>query len=324
MASRGWVSQLWLPPLKKSVAVGLRFYLSKQPRTLPPLVESIFLRLGLFPQKLEAFAAVWHFYAKLHENVSHDPRSIFDGPHYLKSHSTSLMDRAFLQALETYAIPKKCIEAALEGARWDVEKRAYSSLSDLLAYAARIWGTKAMMLTAILGQRSPIILARSFELGLAIELTRVVEDFDEDVANGRLYLPLQWLKEEGLNKEEALTCSSHFPPIKAVLERLLNTSDELFSRAKQGLPLLKLLYRPFVFALCSAYQDKIRSLGEKARPSTVRALTFIFLDQLLGKSLSRAQGALFIAQACATLIQKPSPVSDPPLDESLFLLDAFQ
>ena len=114
------------------------------------------------------------------------------------------VDRAFADVVARFAIPEAIPEALIEGLEWDAEGRRYETLSDLYGYCARVAGTVGVMMTLVMGQRSPDIVARACDLGCAMQLTNIARDIGEDARAGRLYLPLSWMREAGLDPDEWL------------------------------------------------------------------------------------------------------------------------
>src|SRR5262249_39014200 len=80
-------------------------------------------------------------------------------------------DRAFADVVVRYAIPRAIPEALLEGFEWDARGRRYETLSELVAYAARVAGTVGAMMTCLMGTRDPYVVARACDLGVAMQLT---------------------------------------------------------------------------------------------------------------------------------------------------------
>jgi phytoene synthase len=101
--------------------------------------------------------------------------------------------------IETYHMPRALPEALLEGLAWDGMERRYASLSDLRAYSARVASAVGAMMCVLMEVRDPHALARACDLGVAMQLTNIARDVGEDARAGRLYLPTDWLEEEGID-----------------------------------------------------------------------------------------------------------------------------
>ena len=91
------------------------------------------------------------------------------------------------------------------------------------------------MMTLVMGGRSSKTVARACELGVAMQLTNIARDVGEDARRGRLYLPLQWLREAGLDPDEFLRHPQHSPALANVVKRLLRAADQLYVRSETGI-----------------------------------------------------------------------------------------
>ncbi len=169
-------------------------------------------------------------------------------------------DRAMADLVRRYAIPRAVPEALLEGLAWDAEGRRYETLDELHDYAARVAGTVGVMMTLMMGVREPQTLARACDLGIAMQLTNIARDVGEDARAGRLYLPLCWLREAGVDPEGFLARPGATPALKSVVRRLLREADALYTRARRGIAQLPLSCRPAILAAAMLYAEIGREL----------------------------------------------------------------
>ena len=142
--------------------------------------------------------------------------------------------------LTRHAIPRLLLDELLEGFAWDAEGRRYDDLPALYAYAAKVAGTVGVMMAVIMGVREPQALARAADLGIAMQLTNIARDVGEDARAGRLYLPLQWLRQDGLDPEAFLADPAPSPALAVVVARLLGKAALLYARADAGIAALPL------------------------------------------------------------------------------------
>ena len=164
-------------------------------------------------------------------------------------------DRALAAVLLRHGIPRELPERLLEGLAWDAEGRRYATLDELLHYAARVAGTVGAMMCLLMGVRSAEALARACDLGVAMQLSNIARDVGEDARMGRLYLPLQWLHEAGLDADAWLAAPRHGPALAAVVERLLQQADALYAQADAGIALLPAACRPGIRAARRMYAE---------------------------------------------------------------------
>jgi phytoene synthase len=180
------------------------------------------------------------------------------------------VDRAFSAVVRAYDIPKDVPEALLEGFAWDAQGRTYASLDDLQAYAARVAGTVGVMMTLLMGPRDEATLQRACDLGVAMQLTNVARDVGEDARNGRVYLPLAWLEEAGVQPASFLKDPAFRPEIAAVVRRLLERADALYESSELGIALLPQDCRAAIRSARLIYAEIGHELGHQGFDSVSR------------------------------------------------------
>lgn len=220
-------------------------------------------------------------------------------------------DRALADVVRTFAIPRALPEALLEGFAWDAQGRRYEDLPALRAYAARVAGTVGAMMAVLMGARSPAALGRACDLGVAMQLSNIARDVGEDARAGRLYLPLGWLRQEGIDPEAWLARPQFSPAIGTVVRRLLAAADGLYRRADPGIALLPLSCRPAIHAARHLYAG----IGQEVERRG--------LDSVRQRAVvpgSRKAGLLVRALAAAAMPRQGGPA--PPLPETRFLVEA--
>jgi phytoene synthase len=169
-------------------------------------------------------------------------------------------DRAVAVVLRRHGIPRAVIDAMLEGFAWDVSRRRYETLPDLRAYCVRVAGTVGVAMTLILGERREQVLRRAVDLGVAMQLTNVARDAGEDAREGRVYLPLEWLREAGIDPDELVRAARFTPELGGVVRRLLASAEPLYARADHGIRLLPRDSRLAIAAARRIYADIGRSI----------------------------------------------------------------
>jgi phytoene synthase len=167
----------------------------------------------------------------------------------------SSVDRVFADMIAHFAMPRALPEALIDGLEWDVAGVRCENLSDLQAYAARVAGSVGAMMTVLMGVREGDVLARACDLGVAMQLTNIARDVGEDARNGRLYLPRDWLREEGVNPDAWLAAPLFRPEIGRVVARLLREADHLYRRSESAIGRLPAFCRPGIFAARHLYAE---------------------------------------------------------------------
>ena len=224
-------------------------------------------------------------------------------------------DRAFAAVVAHFSIPRELPEALLEGLAWDAEGRRYETLSDLYSYAARVAGAVGAMMTLVMGKRAPEIVARACDLGVAMQLTNIARDVGEDARAGRLYLPVEWLREVGIDPDAWLSNPVFSKEIAAMVRRLLDSADRLYGRATSGIANLPMSCRPGIYAARALYAEIGREVERGG------------LDSISRRAVVSANRKLAVLARTLALLQTdwaPSKRLTPmtQLDETRFLVEA--
>jgi len=157
-------------------------------------------------------------------------------------------DRAFAAMVRAHEMPRALPEALLEGLAWDAEGRRHATLSEVCAYSARVAAAVGAMMCVLMGARAPDTLARACDLGVAMQLTNIARDVGEDARAGRIYLPLDWLAEAGVDAGAFLADPRAGPALGGVVARLLAFADDLYLRSEAGISALPMSCRAGIHA----------------------------------------------------------------------------
>jgi len=137
-----------------------------------------------------------------------------------------------------YDIPETYALDLIEGMAMDARQEEYESLDRLEVYAYRVAGTVGLMMTYVLGVSDPQARFHAKQLGIAMQLTNISRDIVEDAEMGRIYLPLRWLREEGLDRPDILRPESR-PKLALLAHRLVQTAETYYQDGNRGLRYLK-------------------------------------------------------------------------------------
>lgn len=223
-------------------------------------------------------------------------------------------DRAFARTVARFDIPRALPAALLEGFEWDARGRRYENLSEVCAYAARVAGSVGAMMAILMDVRDQDRLARACDLGVAMQLTNIARDVGEDARMGRLYLPLDWLDDCGVDVDAWMRTPRYTPAIGTVVRRMLDAADLLYRRSDAGIAELPAACRPGVRAarrLYAAIGDEVARCGydSVSRRATTNAYRKAFL--VMGALLPRLHAGR-------------QSVGLSMLEETRFLVDAVQ
>ena len=225
-------------------------------------------------------------------------------------------ERAFAAVVARFDLPRALPEALLEGLAWDATGREYRTLEDLHGYAARVAGAVGAMMCVLMGVRDRHALARACDLGHAMQLTNIARDVGADAAMGRVYLPLDWLEEAGVDRAAFLADPLPTPAVRAMVRRLLSEARRLYFRSEAGIGALPAAARPGIWAARMAYSG----IGDR-----VAANGFDSVSRRAVTGRWRKAGWLAAAgarTAAGMAMPRSAVLYADPLPASAFLVDA--
>jgi 15-cis-phytoene synthase len=235
---------------------------------------------------------------------------------YAGTPRADVADRALAAVVHDAQLPRVLIDALLEGFAWDAQGRRYETIEDLHAYGARVAGAVGAMMALVMETRDARSLARASELGVAMQLTNIARDVGEDARNGRLYLPLAWMREAGLDPEAWLADPLFDNRVARVIARLLAEAERLYARGECGVCDLPRDCRPAIQAARLVYAEIGHAL-EAAGLDSVHRRTVVGSGRKLA----------LLMRACGAVLRAPGhPIAagaaSEPLPAVRFLVDA--
>ncbi len=231
---------------------------------------------------------------------------------YAGAPEASPIDRALALVVREHALPRAVFDALLEGFRWDLEGRRYETIEDVTAYCVRVASSVGVLMTLLMGDRRAAVLYRACDLGVAMQLTNIARDVGEDARDGRLYLPLEWMREAGIATGAWLERPTFSPALGRVVERVLSEADALYDRADLGIAMLPRDCRMAIRAARLVYSD----IGREIRAAG--------LDSVSSRAFtSGGRKAWLLARSTAALAWPTRHASwEPPVPAARFLVDA--
>jgi len=225
-------------------------------------------------------------------------------------------DRAFAMVVETFDMPRALPDALLEGFAWDAEGRRYQTLSDLCSYSARVASSVGAMMTVLMGVRDSNAMARACDLGVAMQLTNIARDIGEDAREKRLYVPLDWMVEVGLDPDSFVRDPCDSRAIRLMVQRLISEANRLFYRSEAGVSALPQGARPGVFAARFIYAG-IGSQLARLNYNSVNHRAHTTKFQKIGWLIQS-----FLYASLTSVMPRSAVIYAPPLKEVQFLVDA--
>lgn len=163
---------------------------------------------------------------------------------------------SFAELIRRAQIPERYVVELLLGMQMDVDKTRYQTVDELLLYCHRVAGVVGLMMCHVLGVRSDSALVNAAHLGIALQLTNISRDVNEDWQRGRVYVPGELLARAGLpslapepralTEQEANALSTALAELAAIAHRFYRSGDAglpaLSGRARLAVRTARLVY----------------------------------------------------------------------------------
>ena len=164
-------------------------------------------------------------------------------------------DWPLLQRLITqHNIPPAAIAELINGMLSDTDDVLFNTDRELLRYCYRAAGTVGLMMCPILGCDNRQAFYHAIDLGMAMQLTNICRDVQEDAHQGRRYLPIPISACELTAPDDAIK-----QRVSNEIERLLRLADQYYASGLQGLRYLPARHRPAIYNAATIY----RKIGDK-------------------------------------------------------------
>lgn len=146
--------------------------------------------------------------------------------------------RALLPAVEAFDLPKAEFIELIEGMVMDVDmdfrRKGWLDHDGLRLYCRRVAGAVGLLSVRIFGE--PGATRFALAMGDALQLTNILRDVGEDAEEGRIYLPIEMIRAEGIASDDPQEIVRD-PRIRAVCEAIAREAGARFRDADAELAL---------------------------------------------------------------------------------------
>ena len=108
---------------------------------------------------------------------------------------------AVAHSAATYGISQELYQEIINGVEADLTTSRYQDFQELRTYCYRVASVVGLICIEIFGYRDPRARQYAIDLGLAMQLTNIIRDVEEDLGRDRIYLPQEDLDRFGYSEE---------------------------------------------------------------------------------------------------------------------------
>ena len=109
---------------------------------------------------------------------------------------------ALAHSAETFLIPQSYFQDVIRGVEMDLTQNRYHTFEDLRLYCYRVASVVGLICIQIFGYSHPRARDYAVDFGLAMQLTNILRDIQEDLGRDRVYLPLEDLQRFGYSVDD--------------------------------------------------------------------------------------------------------------------------
>ncbi len=136
-----------------------------------------------------------------------------------------------------YALPVAHFREIIAGVEMDLHGAAYATWEDLRVYCHRVASVVGLVSIEIFGCRDPRSREYAEQLGLALQLTNILRDVGQDLANeGRIYLPAEDLARFNVSPAD-LAAHRRDERFLALMDFEAARARDFFEKAREAFPL---------------------------------------------------------------------------------------
>jgi phytoene synthase len=171
---------------------------------------------------------------------------------------------ALAATVERHAIPRRYLDAVIDGVAMDLHPRPFATFDDLYGYCYRVASAVGLCCLHIWGYRTADGRAESLaeSCGIALQLTNIVRDVREDAEHGRLYLPQEDLGRFGVAREE-LTARRTSDRLRALLAYEGTRAYAYYDQARPLAELVAPVGRPVLATIVGIYRTLLDEIARR-------------------------------------------------------------
>lgn len=170
---------------------------------------------------------------------------------------------ALSDAIRRHDIPPEHLLGLVDGMEMDLTVSRYGNFLDLRRYCYLAASLVGLVCIEIFGyQGDDEARARAIDLGIAMQLTNILRDVEEDAARNRIYLPADELARFGVTEEQIRSGQSD-PAFRDLMAFQAERARDYFARGRELLPMLHPAGRTCVSVLGGVYSLLLDRIEER-------------------------------------------------------------
>ncbi|RME89078.1 MAG: phytoene/squalene synthase family protein [Planctomycetota bacterium] len=169
---------------------------------------------------------------------------------------------ALSDTIQRFQIPEKYFFELIEGMEMDFYKTRYATFKELWKYCYHVASVVGLISLEIFGYKTPKAKELGISMGIALQLTNIIRDIEEDLERNRIYLPSQEMEKFRITEEE-LFAKKMTPKLKKFLHFQVERAKEYYSKSASLFPLIPRNTRYCPLALWDIYRHILMEIEKE-------------------------------------------------------------
>jgi phytoene synthase len=159
-----------------------------------------------------------------------------------------------------YCIPREYLYELMDGVQMDLEVRRYADFALLKTYCYKVASVVGLISIEVFGYRGGDIARKhAADLGIALQLTNILRDVQEDAERGRVYISQDEIEAFGYSERELLS-GAVTPGFRRLAAFQAARARDHFAEGRKLLPYLPRRARACVGVLAGIYQSLLAGI----------------------------------------------------------------
>ncbi|UCE06548.1 MAG: phytoene/squalene synthase family protein [bacterium] len=171
--------------------------------------------------------------------------------------------KPFILVAKKYGIPIEYPLDLLKGVQMDIEATRYETFSDLYVFCYRVASVVGLMMTHIMGYKDDQAFEYAEKLGIAMQLTNILRDVQEDKEMGRIYLPLEELQKFGITEDDVIN-EKFDEKFRRLIKFQVDRAHDYYEESSNGIPMLNTDSQFAIYSASKIYHGILRKIEARA------------------------------------------------------------
>ena len=170
---------------------------------------------------------------------------------------------ALMPHTAAFGIEARHLLAVIEGCEMDLQQNRFLDFAGLAHYCHLVAGVVGEVASNIFGRSQAKTVEYAHQLGLAMQLTNIIRDVGDDARRGRIYLPLDELKQFDVKVSELLARKApwgYSPRFTALMRFQAERAHRCYEQALALLPAVDRRAQRPGLAMAEIYRTLLREI----------------------------------------------------------------